>query len=435
MSTISILILINAGLAIFSQIFFPKLRNIIIVGGAVIAVILSTTGPVSVKAFFSLLPWDILAILLALQLFGEILQESNIFEVVTRNLSGLSRGKPLLIIIILTSITYLFNCFTDNYQTLILMIPPVINIVKQLQVSKRFIQILFGLLLVTSNLGGASTPIGDFPALCMLSNHLVTFSGYLTNATPLLVIAFVTCLGTAVMFYLYQPINLSLEQEVMAERITYMLLRRVKVNWKILAPTLITFGGMTCCWIAGLDTVKVSIVGFLVLSFIVRTGQVAETKIVHTKATIFIYYICLFTIIASIEQTGILAIIAQYLLTFKQEPALMLLVFVTVTTMVTGIVSAGPSTIAMMPIVQKISGLYPPNMVITCFILSICAGSSLFLTSATAGPLMTRLSDEHAISVSGHKMVYTFKDYLLPGFVGCFLIYLVNVVQILFKLV
>jgi Na+/H+ antiporter NhaD/arsenite permease-like protein len=434
MNWTTILILLNALLAIGLQVFLPKLRHFIFAIGAFIAIILSTLHGENPHSLFELLPLDVLAILLALELYGDIVIESKIFETMTKFLATICKGKGWLIIISFSLITYFISCFMDNYQCLLLLIPPMLGMLRQVNVSKRYLQIIFGLLIVTSNLGGASTPIGDFPALYMLSQGIINFNSYLLNATPLLLISLTLCVMIALAFYSFKPLTATPQEEQTSVIFTKNLYRNIKINWNILLPALFIFIGMSYFWINGYDATKVAIGGFLVLGLCIKFGRVAEVKIRKKSASTFLYYLFLFVIVVSIQKTGILTLLADYLMNFKDNKQLMLFLFITSTTIVTGIVSAGPSTVAMFPIVQVISPLYPEHMVISCFVLSICAGSSLFLTSATAGPLMSRLTEQYNVIANGQKYSYTFRDYLIPGFIGASIIYLVNLSYIFITL-
>ncbi|MES2388116.1 MAG: SLC13 family permease [Bacteroidota bacterium] len=428
------IILVNALLSIGLQGVFRNMRHIIIASGATAALLISTTGAFGLDEFFRLLPLDVLAILLSLQLFGEVVVESKVFEVLTRKLAVAGQGKGWLIIIVFSLVTYTVSCFMDNYQCLLLLIPPMIGTLRQINTSKRFLQILFGMLVVSSNLGGASTPIGDFPALYMLSKGVITFKSYLLCTSPLLLVSIGLCLSTALLFYSFKPLLTTHDEEITSVVLTKALYRNVKINQKVLLPSLFIFLGMVFCWTSGFNATKVSIGGFLVLALCINYGRTAEEKIKKTEAGIFIYYLCLFVIVVSIQQTGLLNRLADFLLGFKSNKVLMLIMFVSVTTIVTGVVSAGPSTVAMFPVVEILNPMFPENMVLSCFVLSICAGSSLLMTSATAGPLMANLSEQFHVEADGKKYAYNFRDYLLPGFTGAFIIYSVNISYILIKL-
>ena len=80
-------------------------------------------------------------------------------------------------------------------------------------VNKRFLTILFSSVLITSNLAGASTPIGDFPALYLLSQEVISFASYLTNATPFTLIAVIFVIGFAVAMYKVNPLETSKREE------------------------------------------------------------------------------------------------------------------------------------------------------------------------------------------------------------------------------
>lgn len=72
-------------------------------------------------------------------------------------------------------------------------------------------------------------------------------------------------------------------------------------------------------------------------------------------------------------------------------------------------------------------------MAITCFCLSICAGSSLFLTAATAGPLLTRLTEKEKLTIEKEEFIFSFKYYLMPGVIGAIVIFFSNILYIFLK--
>jgi Na+/H+ antiporter NhaD/arsenite permease-like protein len=59
-----------------------------------------------------------------------------------------------------------------------------LRLYKLLGVTQRFLSWSLGLLLVACNLGGAATPIGDFPAILLLGQGRMQFTDYLVAAAP-----------------------------------------------------------------------------------------------------------------------------------------------------------------------------------------------------------------------------------------------------------
>jgi Na+/H+ antiporter NhaD/arsenite permease-like protein len=61
----------------------------------------------------------------------------------------------------------------------------------------------------------------------------------------------------------------------------------------------------------------------------------------------------------------------------------------------------------------------PAHAVYVGLALAVCAGSSLFLTAATAGPLMQSLAERAALrGVNGQPVSFGFSEYLRVGLLG-----------------
>ncbi len=433
MSNVTLIIIVNAIVAIALQAVYPNRRHVILFVSASIALIFSTLNS-SLSSFLGMLPWDTVLILFALTVYGEFIFGSNLFDFLIRKIAVLCKGKLHLIILVFNIIVFLVSSILNNYQALLLILPALMGLLKLIEnLNRRYLVILLSSVLIISNLAGASTPIGDFPALYLLSQGVITFSSYFSNATPFALLAASIIISISILFYKMKPIKVSEQTEQLTVAYTQALYRNVKINWKLLLPATVIFAGMFAFWLQGYNPTKVALIGLSLLAIVVKIGAFAEIKIVSLDASIFVYFICLFIVIASIQQTGILVTIADYLKTI-QDPKLLLLTFSITTVLVTGLVSAGPATVAFFPVAMQIAPLYPENTVITCFCLSICAGSSLLLTAATAGPLLTRTTEKYTLSINGKDYIFTFKDYVIPGFIGATVIFACNVLYIYFKL-
>jgi len=105
-----------------------------------------------------------------------------------------------------------------------------------------------------------------------------------------------------------------------------------------------------------------------------------------------------------------------------------LVIFLLLAGVLTGLFSAGPSMAALLDVAEVLAKVFPPTAVYVGLALSVCAGSSLFLTAATSGPMaqmMTEradLRDEH-----GKQVRFGFFEFLPVGLWGFTIILLVGV--------
>ena len=433
MDILSILTIVNALCAIFLQALFPQKRHsILIICSAIALLFVIQTQPLSV--FLANIPWDTILMLFALTIFGEFIFGSNLFDWLIKVIAVFCKGKPRRLIVYVNIIVFLVSSVLNNYQALLLILPILVSIVKMMDnLNYRYLTLLFSSVLVSSNLAGASTPIGDFPALYLLSQKVISFGSYFTNATPIALIAEVVVILVSALICSKCAVKTDSTGEKMFVYNINELYRNVKVDWKMLVPSIVFFVGMFIGWLMGVNPTVVSLLGMSFASIVIRVCNYSELKIKTLDSTVFVYFISLFIIIASIQQTGVLSLISKWLL-LVENPTVLILIFSVAVVLVTGVVSAGPSTVVFFPIVESIKQYYPDNVAITCFCLSICAGSSLFLFSATAGPLLTRITEMAEIRVENKKFLLSFNNYLLPGVIGTVIIFLSNLMYVFINL-
>ena len=96
-----------------------------------------------------------------------------------------------------------------------------------------------------------------------------------------------------------------------------------------------------------------------------------------------------------------------------------------ITSMVAGVFSAGPAAAAMMPVIVELCNgplSAQSDWIAVAYAAAICAGSSLFMWSATAGFILSgkvnsaRLSEENGLSVSwgaGNYLKYGIVNYAI----------------------
>jgi len=435
MNWIDISICAVALIAILGQSLMPRLRHFIMAGGASIGLLLVWLKTGSIIAPLQAVPLDVMLVLLGLTLFGDFILKSNVFAVLIRIIANVCRGKPTRIYLFFSLIMFIISALLNNYQAVLLLTPALIGILSQLEgVKKFYVSILFGTMIVLSNLGGAALPISDFPALYMFAQGVISFGSYVPSATPMVLVATAFVIVIGVLAIRFNSKGNASKSSLISVAFTTSLYRAIKVLKPKLIWSIVIFSGMMIFWIKGVNPTVVTVIGLTLLAVVIEKGAFLEQKIREIDASIFIFYFSLFAVIATIQSTPFLNMIAEWVSSQKDDPLLLIIIFSTTTTLVTAIVSAGPSTVVLLPVALQIADSYPPNMVIACFALSICAGSSIFTFSATAGPLVQSLSEKYKLTVEGKPLSFGFKEYFLPGLLGGLIIYIVNLIFIFLNL-
>ena len=148
-----------------------------------------------------------------------------------------------------------------------------------------------------------------------------------------------------------------------------------------------------------------------------RFGEHAIRTRVDVEAVLFL--LSLFVMVGAVRRTGVFALAASKLLDLPIPPAAQLVLFLLLVGVVTGVFSAGPSIAALLEVAAMLATRLPPNVVYVGLALSVCAGSSLFLTAATAGPLAQSLTERaHLVSEDGTRVRFGFAEFLPVGLVS-----------------
>lgn len=435
MDTIDIFICTIAISIILIQALVPKLRHSLMTVGAAICLSLVWFKTGSIAGPLSNIPLDVMLILVGLTLYGDFVLHSNIFAVMIRVIADICQGNKILIYLFFSCLIFLISALLNNYQAVLLLTPALIGILSQLpNLNKGYVNILFATVILLSNLGGASLPISDFPALVMFAQGIITFESYVPTATPLVIIAACTIVFFGWIFVRFYTEEASIQESELSATFTKALYRGVKLDQRKLFWSGAVFVGMMFFWIKGVNPAVVTTIGLSVLALIIDKGHFLEKRIRSLDSSIFIFYLSLFAVIATIQSTPLLDIIANWIKSSSSNPQILIILFSATTMIVTAFVSAGPATVALLPVAIGFIGDYPENMIITCFALSICAGSSFFTFSATAGPLVQSLTEEHELKVNGRPMSFGSKEYFIPGIIGSSLIFGVNIIYILITL-
>ena len=147
----------------------------------------------------------------------------------------------------------------------------------------------------------------------------------------------------------------------------------------------------------------------------VKVGQLMELKSVLTIAS-FLFFAQV------ISQTGFLNLMADFLQSHIDDPKLLVIAIMIITSVVSGVFSAGPAAAAMMPVIVEICkgplGAQA-DWIAVAYAAAICAGSSLFMWSATAGFILSGKVNQAGIQEEdGKRVAWGVAQYLEYGLVN-----------------
>ncbi len=407
------------------QAALPRFRLLVVMSGAAAAcVATSTLGLGHASQILGDVPWDVLVILVGLGLISEVFVESRVFGVLAMRACRWSRADPRKISLLFTFGMYAHGGLVNNLTALLLILPMLLGLYKLVGVTQRYVTWSIGLLLVTCNLGGAATPIGDFPAVLLLGQGKMGFTAYLVRALPATLLGLVV-LVTLVVFVVRPERGMSKSPVSAAITVDTMsaLYRNVRVDFRVLLPAAVALGAMIIAWMTlppekGWTPELICWMGAAAaLAVRPSLGERLLRRRVDMEATLFL--LGLFVMVVAVRRSGIFASVARGLVALPISPTAQLVVFVIAAGVLTSIFSAGPSMAALLEVGDVLARQHPPNTVYVGLALGVCAGSSLFTTAATSGPLAQALTERADLrDAEGRQLKFGFVQFLPVGIIS-----------------
>lgn len=370
--------------------------------------------------------WGVLCFFVSLDIFTSIVVTTGIMDRAALFLAGRSRGMPLWVMLLFGTLLFLVSAFMNNLTAVLIVLPIIFVLLRAIRLQRRFVAGFFAMLLAISNLAGASTPIGDFPALIIMKSGLTSFGAYLARAFPLFA-------GTAVIVIIGHLIlarstcrSSSKEEETCERTMSLALLhakyRYAHVDYRAVTRMAVIFLLMFAAWAtlpAGLVPPElVAVLGLSAAALMGPRGGSARLYRSFDLKPVITVGIFLF-IAALVQDSGILVWLATRLNASIEDPLLLFCAVMALTAACSGLFSAGPAAAAMMPlIVEMAHGPFSAcsDWLAVGFAVSICAGSSLFVWSATAGlPLAQKVADASLRDPAGGRLPWGVRQYLPYG--------------------
>ncbi len=384
---------------------------------------ISLFAGVPIKNVMESYSYDVLVILIVMELFTNLIAESGIMQYLAIKIAEQSKGKKRLCLMMFGGMMFIISSCLNNITAVMMILPIVFVLLKTLEVDHKYVNVFFAAILALSNTGGAASPVGDFPAIVIMTSGITSFLGYLTHAFPLFF------LTSAVLVVVW---GMRVKKEEDDGAVRSLAIRNLKsqhknieIRFDVLKCLSVVFAAMFLAWSFVPQSVippeTIAVLGYAVAMVIcslkrLKVKQLADLKSVLTIAS--------FLFLAQvISQTGILELLADYLQSNISNPKLLVMAIMLITSLVSGVFSAGPAAAAMMPVIVEICNGplgSRSDWIAVAYAAAICAGSSLFMWSATAGFILSGKVNAAGIEdeATDKRIVWGVGQYLRYGLVN-----------------
>ncbi|XP_017854592.1 P protein-like [Drosophila busckii] len=118
--------------------------------------------------------WETMMLLFGMMIICALLSETGVFDYLSVVAYRVSKGRPWMLIFLLSMLTVFLSAFLDNVTIVLLMVPVTIRLCENMGLRTTKVLIVIA---IFSNIGGTLTPVGDPPNVIIATNSVVQKEG------------------------------------------------------------------------------------------------------------------------------------------------------------------------------------------------------------------------------------------------------------------
>lgn len=352
--------------------------------------------------------FNVLALLAGMMVLVSISRRSGMFEYLAVWSAKRGRAQPWAMLLILSVTTAVVSALLDNVTTVLLIAPVTLAVTRRLGVEPY--PFLFAEVL-SSNIGGTATLIGDPPNIIIGSAANLSFNDFVVNLAPIIVLIIVV---QALITYVVWGRQMHATPEARAA-VLAMDERASITDWRLLRASLIVIAGVLVAFVFArslhLEPGTIALLGAAMLMLLhniehhremeKQNAKVTETFNEVDWITIF-FFVGLFVVVKGLEVTGVLAVLSHQLIDATGGNFIVTAyVVLWASAFISAIVDNIPYVATMIPLVKGMAAHFggPDRLLPIWWALSLggCLGGNGTLIGASANLTVAGIAERNGV--------------------------------------
>lgn len=378
-------------------------RTIAALAGAMILII---AGVLDFEAGIHHIDFNTIGVLLGMMLFVSVVKTSGLFEFAAIKSAKIAKGDPWKIMIAFCLITAVLSALLDNVTTVLLVGPMTIVVCDLLEINPIP---YFLTEIMSSNIGGTATLIGDPPNIMIGSAANLSFFDFVAVDTPAVIIIMA---ASIVLFkFMYgrkMAVTPENAQKVIAlepnDYIRDLKLFKQSIVMIVLVAIFFFLHGTL-----HLESSVIALSAACIMLLISRAD--IEECVFSVEWTTIGFFCALFMVVGGLADTGVITMLANWIVDITGgNPLVMMIVIIWASAIISAILDNIPFVATMIPVIAAIetTGI---DVIPLWWALSLgaCLGGNGTLIGASANVVLTSISGRN-----GHPI--SFMDFTKVGF-------------------
>ena len=323
--------------------------KIALIGAAIVVLFV---GEVSQESAIESIDFNTIGLLAGMMLLVHVTQQTGIYDYIAIRAGQLSRGEPFRVVISLATTTAILSAFLDNLTTILLVVPVTFLLADALDIDPIPLVLIE---ILSSNIGGTATLIGDPPNIIIAGATGLSFNEFIVNLAP---IVLVTLAIVIPLLYLHYRGRLQVTPEnrrhvmELDARASISDAQELRRTVPVLVATVLAFFAHQALHI---EPATVALTGAAVVLLVTKIP--IEEALANIEWPTLFFFIALFVMVGALEETGAIAEIADGVKSITGGDRTAELLGITwISAAGSGVVDNIPFTTTMIPVVKELQG-------------------------------------------------------------------------------
>ncbi len=394
-------------------------RTVAAISGAILMIL---TNVLTLDKSISYIDFNTIGVLIGMMIVVSIVKNSGLFEYIAIYTAKKSKGNPWKIMICFVLITAVLSALLDNVTTVLLVGPMTIVICQILKINPvPFLMTE----IVSSNVGGTSTLIGDPPNIMIGSAANLTFNDFIVNIGPIVILIIISLLICFKVIYRKEIINIPNEIAISSLDENKAIKDKRLLYKSIIILFLILLGFMFHNKLK-IESSVVALSGACIMLII---GKQDVNEIISSiEWSTIIFFIGLFIVVGGISESGVIKSLASLLLDFtKGNTTFTMCIILWISAFISSFLDNIPFVATLIPLILTMQSQGMNVMPLWwATSLGACLGGNGTLIGASANVVIANIGEKHGYNIS-------FKKYLRFGFPIMILTIILSTIYLLLK--
>jgi Na+/H+ antiporter NhaD/arsenite permease-like protein len=343
-------------------------------------VLIVATQTIEQEQAIEAIDFNTIGLLAGMMLIVRLTETTGVYTYLAIRAGQLARGRPLAVVLALAGATALLSAFLDNLTTVLLIVPITFLLADTLDIDPMPLVLIE---IITSNIGGTATLIGDPPNILIAGATGLSFVEFLVNLAPIAFIAFSAVTG---LLYLWFRPRLQIAPAARKRVMALDARKSIEDPDELRRALPVLIGTILIFFVhkpLHLEPATVALLGATVLLLV--STQSVEAALSGIEWSTLFFFIGLFVMVGALEETGAIGEIADGVAALTGGDRTAELLGITwISAIASGVVDNIPFTATMIPVVEELQGTNGDDAYWWALALGACFGGNFTLVAAAA---------------------------------------------------